>query len=271
MKPSLLIAGAGYLGSEIANLAKNHHVSTATKSGEDGHEACDLSSAEKVFRLSRKIPTPKVIVHCASSGRGGAEAYRAVFIEGARNLLAAFPESHLILTSSTSVYHQTDGSDVDEDSPTEPIRETSQLLLEAEKIVLDSGGTIARLAGLYGPGRSVVLRKFLDGTAVIEEAGQRIFNQIHVKDAALATLHLAKGRLSGVFNVSDNSPISQLECYQGLAEYFDKQLPPTGKKNTSRKRAWTHKRVLNRKIRETGWEPAFPQFFDALDSLASDS
>lgn len=271
MKSSLLIAGAGYLGSEIAKLAKDYQVTTATKSGENGHEACDLSSPEQVFKLSRKAPTPEVIVHCASSGRGGAEAYHAVFIEGARNLLAAFPDSHLILTSSTSVYHQTDGSDVDENSPTEPIRETSQFLLEAEKIVLDSGGTIARLAGLYGPGRSVVLRKFLDKTAMIEESGQRILNQIHVKDAALATLHLAKHKLSGIFNVSDDAPISQLECYQGLAEHFDKPLPPTGEKNTSRKRAWTHKRVLNRKIRETSWKPTFPRFFDALDSLTSDS
>lgn len=271
MKPSLLIAGAGYLGSEIADLAHDYHVTTATKSGGDGHEACDLSSPEQVSNLASKIPNPAVIVHCASSGRGGADAYRKVFITGAGNLLKSFPESHLILTSSTSVYHQTDGSDVDESSPTDPIRETSQLLLEAEQIVLDSGGTVARLAGLYGPGRSVVLRKFLDGSAVIEETGQRILNQIHVKDAALATLHLAGQKLNGVFNVSDDHPISQLECYQGLADFFDKPLPPRGEKNTSRKRAWTHKRVLNRKIRETGWKPTFPGYFDALDSLTSAS
>ena len=96
-------------------------------------------------------------------------------------------------------------------------------------------------------------------------------NQIHVRDAALATLHLADKKLAGIFNISDNQPISQLNCYKGLADYFDKPLPVTGEKNTSRKRAWTHKRVLNRKIRETGWEPSFPQYFDALDSLTSNS
>lgn len=271
MKSSLLIAGAGYLGSEIANLATDCRVTTSTKSGGNGHEACDLSSPKQVSDLSKKIPPPEVIVHCASSGRGGAEAYRAVFVKGAQNLLRSFPDSHLILTSSTSVYHQTDGSGVDEASPTFPIRETSQLLLEAEQIVLGSNGTVARLSGLYGPGRSVILRKFLDGSAVIEESGQRILNQIHVQDAALATLHLAHQKLSGIFNVADDHPISQLRCYQGLADYFDKPLPPTSEKNTSRKRAWTHKRVLNRKIRETGWKPIFPRYFDALDSLTSAS
>lgn len=272
MKPVLLIAGAGYLGCEIARQASGTHlVVTLTKSGDESHEACDLSSPGQVAALAQKIPSPATVIHCASSGRGGAEAYREVFIQGSRHLQDSFPDSHLILTSSTSVYHQTDGSEVDESSETQPIRETSQLLLEAEKIVLEGGGTVARLSGLYGPGRSVVLRKFLDGSAVIEESGQRILNQIHVEDAASAVLHLAQNRLPGIFNVADDQPLSQRACYQGLAEHFDRPLPPTGEKNTSRKRAWTSKQVLNAKIRNTGWSPTFPVFFDALDSLVPDS
>jgi len=261
--PHLLIAGAGYLGSEIRRQAKIH-VTALTKSGDSESLACDLSDLAQVQAIAAKIDSPSSIIHCASSGRGGAEAYRAVFIEGCRNLITAFPQAHLLLTSSTSVYHQTDGSEVDESSPTEPIRETSQLLLEAEKIVLDHGGTVARLAGLYGPDRSVVYRKFMEGSATIEEDGRRILNQIHREDAASACLHLADGKLSGLFNVADNTPISQLECYQGLSEIFDKPLPPIGEKNTSRKRAWTHKRVLNQKIRETHWSPKFSSFLEAV-------
>jgi len=271
MKPVILIAGAGYLGTEIARQASTFEVITATKSGDDSHEGCDLSSSDEVAALAEKFPDPDLVIHCASSGRGGPDAYRDVFIKGARHLLQSFPKSHLLLTSSTSVYHQTDGSEVDESSPTKPIRETSQLLLEAEEIVLSRQGTVARLGGLYGPGRSVVLRKFLDGSAVIEESGQRILNQIHVEDAASACLHLASGKLPGLFNVCDDQPISQLECYQGLARYFDKALPPTGEKNTSRKRAWTNKKVVNDKIRATGWAPSFPVYFDALDKLTSSS
>lgn len=266
--PVLFIAGAGYLGTEIARQASDHQVVTATKTGDASHHACDLSSPTSVRALAQKMPRPAVITHCASSGRGGPEAYREVFLKGSQHLLETFPESHLILTSSTSVYHQTDGSEVDESSPTEPIRETSQLLLEAEKIVLEAGGTVARLAGLYGPGRSVILRKFLEGSAVIEEEGQRILNQIHVADAASAVLHLARHQLPGIFNVADDRPLSQLACYQGLARHFDRPLPPGGEKNTSRKRAWTNKKVLNAKIRRTGWTPDYPCYFDALGSLA---
>ena len=71
MKPSLLIAGAGYLGSEIAKLATTYHVTTSTKSGGDGHEACDLSSFKEVSDLAEKIQPPEVIVHCASSDVAG--------------------------------------------------------------------------------------------------------------------------------------------------------------------------------------------------------
>jgi SAM-dependent methyltransferase len=41
--------------------------------------------------------------------------------------------------------------------------------VEAEQIALDSGGSIARLSGIYGPGRSVLLKKFLSGEALLEE------------------------------------------------------------------------------------------------------
>lgn len=264
MKPSLLIAGAGYLGQEIARLAEPHYqVHALTKSGGVGSMACDLSDDAEVARIAGLIPAPDYVIHCASSGRGGPDAYRGVFIKGCRSLLDHFPKSKLLFTSSTSVYHQIDGSDVDECSPTIPERETSQLLLEAENIVINGGGTVARLAGLYGPDRSVVWRKFNTDEAAIEEDGRRILNQINVHDAARACLFLLENDASGIFNVSDSTPLSQLETYQGLSEILDKPLPPTGEKNTSRKRAWTHKKVLNAKLTNLGWKPKYPSFLDA--------
>lgn len=264
----LLIAGAGFLGSEIARLASSdYRVTTLTKSGGDGSLACDLSSRADVQHLAANIDPPDLMIHSASSGRGGPEAYRGVFLDGTLFLKEAFPNAHLLLTSSTSVYHQTNGEEVDETSRTAPDRETSRILLEAEQQV----DTAARLGGLYGPNRSVIFRKFMDGSAVIEEDGRRILNQIHVIDAARACLFLASGRHRGIFNVTDNHPMSQLACYTEMARRFQRDLPPTGERNLSRKRAWTHKLVKNDKLRLLGWEPTFPSFLDALDSLAAAS
>ena len=45
-------------------------------------------------------------------------------------------------------------------------------------------------------------------------------------------------------------------------------MPPTGPRDPDRKRGWTHKRVSNAKLRATGWEPRFPCFLDAVESIA---
>jgi nucleoside-diphosphate-sugar epimerase len=101
------------------------------------------------------------------------DAYRAVYRDGLEHLRDAFSPKRLVFTGSTSVYSQTDGDGCSEDSPAEPDRETGRVLLEAEKIALDDGGIVARLAGIYGPGRSVLLKKFLEGSAVLEAGGNR--------------------------------------------------------------------------------------------------
>ncbi|HEY8961856.1 MAG TPA: NAD-dependent epimerase/dehydratase family protein [Luteolibacter sp.] len=282
----LLLLGHGYLGQAISRefLAAGWQVTAISRHGDSSNPqsairnpqllelACDLTSPSDVAALSTRISPPDLLIHCASSGRGGAEAYRSVYLEGCQHLLDAFPQIPLIFTSSTSVYAQTDGSEVTEESPAEPDRDTGKILRETEELVLASGGTVARLAGIYGPGRSVLLKKFLSGDAVIEEDGGRFLNQIHRDDAAQALLRLGSqisNLKSQIFNVSDSRPLTQLECYTGLARLFAKPLPPTGPRDLNRKRGWTHKRVSNAKLRATGWQPEFPRFLDAASGIAA--
>ena len=118
-------------------------------------------------------------------------AYRAVYLDGARNLFEVLTPRRLVFTSSTSVYAQTDGGWVDEESAALPEVETGRLLRETEEFVLHTGGIVARIAGIYGPGRSVLLRKFFAGEAVIEDGGARYLNQVHRDDVATALLALA--------------------------------------------------------------------------------
>lgn len=262
----VLLIGYGYLGREIGRVFREDgwDVIPVSLSGAEHSLGCDVGSAAGVARL----PAADFIVHCAASGRGGAEAYRHVYVEGCRNLAKSFPGVPLLFTSSTSVYAQTDGSVVNEDSPAEPDRETGRLLLEAENITLAAGGVVARLSGIYGPGRSVILRKFLSGEAVIEEDGRRFLNQIHRDDAARAVLHLARTGAAGIFNVSDSTPLSQLACYQELGRIFRRPLPPAGPRDVNRKRGWTHKRVANAKLLASGWQPVFPSFPEAAAGIA---
>ncbi len=263
----LLLIGHGYLGQAIAHEFRQNgwNVVSTTLSGSDGTLTCDVGNSAAVSQL----PSADFIVHCAASGRGGAEAYQHVYVDGCRNLVAAFPNTPVLFTSSTSVYAQTDGSTVTEESPTIPDRETGSLLLAAEETVLNSNGIVARLSGIYGPGRSVILRKFLSGEAVIEEDGRRFLNQIHRDDAARAIFHLATAHLSGVFNVSDSIPLTQLACYEKLSEIFSLPLPPSGPRDLNRKRGWTHKRVSNMKLLDAGWQPRYPSFIDAAPAISA--
>lgn len=272
--PHLLLCGHGYLGQAISRefILNGWSVSAVSRSGTPDavpkELACDITSSEEVAVLEELAPD--FIIHCAASGRGGPDAYRAVYLEGCRNILQTFPNIPLLFTSSTSVYAQTDGSEVTEESPAEPDRETGKILRETEDLVLSQGGIVTRLAGIYGPGRSVILRKFLRGESVIEEDGRRYLNQIHRDDAASAILHLAKtaSKDPGIFNVADSHPLSQLECFKALSELFQRPLPPSGPRDPDRKRGWTHKRVSNAKLRARAWHPLYPSFLDAAPEIA---
>lgn len=274
----ILIAGSGYLGTALGDRlhAGGHAVIGLTRSPESARtlsasqgwpvHAADLTDPTSLAALPG---TFDVVAHCASSGRGGAEAYRAVFLEGARALRAAFPGARLVFTSSTSVYGQTDGSLVTEDSAAEPDRETGRLLLAAENETRAAGGTVVRLGGLYGPGRSVYLERILAGTATIESgAVSRWLNQIHRDDAAaaLATVIEAPApTVAGqIFNAVDDTPLTQRECYEGLARHFGLPIPPEAAPDLERKRAWTHKRVDNARLKSLGWRPRYPSYLDAV-------
>lgn len=263
----LLLLGHGYLGKAIARRFREEgwQVTAVSRSGDGDSIACDVSEREAVLTLA----DADAVVHCAASGRGGgAEAYRKVYVDGCLHLAERFAGKPLLFTSSSSVYGQTDGSVVTEDSPAEPDRETGRLLLAAESVVLGAGGVVARLSGIYGPGRSVILNKFLRGEAVIEEDGRRYLNQIHREDAAAAVFHLIDSAASGIFNVCDSMPLTQRSCYEALSQLFGRPLPPTGPRDLDRKRGWTHKQVSNAKLCATGWQPQFPSFLDAAPFVA---
>lgn len=265
----LLLIGNGYLGQAITCEFRGHgwDVTTVSLTGGDGSISADIGDANE----TGKLPAADFIVHCAASGRGGEDAYQHVYVDGCRNLTTRFPGLPLLFTSSTSVYAQIDGSVVAEESATLPDRETGKLLLAAEKITLDAGGIVTRLGGIYGPGRSVILKKFLSGSAVIEDDGRRFLNQIHRDDAARAIFHLASLTLpprGEIFNLCDSTPLTQVDCYQKLGGIFTHPLPPHGPRDLMRKRGWTHKQVSNQKLLSTGWQPKFPSFLDAAADLA---
>lgn len=274
--PRVVLAGCGFLGDAAAGLffEAGWRVlglcatrETASRLASRPYEVRALDFS-KPFDPPAEWSRPELVVHCASSGGGGADSYRAVYRDGLANLLDAFKPRRVIFTGSTSVYDQQLGEEVDETSPTEPPRETGKILLEAEAIALGAGGSVARLGGIYGPGRAMFLKKFLEGGAALEDGGGRFVNLIHRDDAARALLRLAdSGLAAGIYNVVDDAPPTQRVLYGWIAEYFEKPMPPEGPVDPNRKRGLNSKRVSNRKMRSTGWKPQFSSFREALPQL----
>jgi nucleoside-diphosphate-sugar epimerase len=271
-----LVVGCGYIGLPLALLWRDGgdeivawvHSPASAGIIEQHNFPQIVTGSVAVERLWRQlVPCDRVIL-CASSNRGGPEMYREVFLEGARMIQAHQPAAKKIFVSSTSVYGQSEGEVVTEESATEPATETGQILREAEKVALAAGATVVRSAGIYGPGRGVLWEKFRRGEAVIEGDGSRWLNQIYRDDlvAALALL-MERGEPGQIYNVADDEPVMMHDFYAWCAEYLGRPLPPLGPVKRDRKRGLTNKRVSNSKLRDLGWRPIYSSFREGVTAM----
>jgi nucleoside-diphosphate-sugar epimerase len=274
--PRILIAGCGYVGEATADLFHSagwnvegwvHSKQSAALLSAKPYSVrvVDISQPGEVGECARRFDA---VIHCASSRGGDAQAYCQIYLNGARNLLEAFAGTKILFTSSTSVYAQRDASFVTEESETKPVMETGRILLETEKLILGKGETVVRLAGIYGPRRSALLSKFLNGTATTDPHKDRFVNQVHRDDIASALfLLLNRGAQESpeIYNVVDDQPLLQSDCYRWLAQRLNRPLPPVRRAEEPSKRGDTNKRVSNSKLRRLGWAPQYPTFADAME------
>ncbi len=273
-----LIIGCGYLGLPLALRYRDagdtvwawvHSPASAQALAEHRFERVIAGSVAEVA-LWNELKDFDRVIHCASSGRGGPEAYREVFLEGVRRLVAHQPRARKLFVSSTSVYGQAGGEIVTEESSTEPAAETGKILREAEKVMLGAGGLVVRSSGIYGPGRAVLLEKLRRGDAVIEGDGSRWINQIHRDDLVGAVAQvMERGEAGTVYNASDNEPVTQRAFYTWCTEFLHLPMPPHGPVNTGRKRGLTNKRVSNARLRGLGWTPKYPTFREGIATRSS--
>ncbi len=189
---------------------------------------------------------------------------REVYVTGLRNVLAALPRGgRFIYISSTSVYGQTDGSVVDEASPTEPLEESGRVVLEAETVLreLRPDAVVLRFAGIYGPGRVLRRQALLNGEPLVGDADKWL-NLIHVEDGARAVLAAeARGREGETYLIADDTPVRRREFYTHLARVLG--APPA--RFEHRDAVEANRRITNQRARaELGWAPRFPSYVEGL-------
>jgi nucleoside-diphosphate-sugar epimerase len=200
-----------------------------------------------------------------------------------RDDLAALPDLVWVgYLSTVGVYGDWQGQWVDETSPTRPISERSLRRVQAERAWLafarETGKRVEvfRLAGIYGPGRSVIGTLRAGKARRIVKAGQ-VFNRIHVDDVA-RVLAAAIDRATGhsVYNVCDDEPAPPQDVVAYAAELLGLPVPPEVAYETvgltgMAASFWAEsKRVSNARIKaDLGVALIYPTYREGLRALAA--
>jgi nucleoside-diphosphate-sugar epimerase len=134
--------------------------------------------------------------------------------------------------STVGVYGDQHGRWVDETTAPAPNSERTEARVQAEKEWLAFGEEtgipvhIFRLAGIYGPGRSV-FDKLMAGTARRINKDGQVFSRIHVEDiASVLEASMARPRGGAIYNVADDEPAAPGEVVAYAAELIGVPVPP---------------------------------------------
>lgn len=268
----ILVAGAGYTGSRIAFYfsEKKQKVWALTRTGILNQKFEESGIRPIVADLTRPetlcdLPDVNFIVIATAPDEGTEENYRAIYLDGVRNLLASYRQKQgqpfILYISSTAVWRARGGEWVDETAPPDPETEKGRILAEAEKNVLESGfpSAVFRLAGIYGPGRNRL--KSLESGKV--PAGEDAYmNMIHVDDIVRAVPVLLKSAETGhVYTGVDDRPVLRSDFYRELAELTGKKL------DFSFKGPGEGKRCRNDKIKALKFEFLYSTFREGYESF----
>lgn len=235
----LVIFGCGYVGSALADaaLARGAQVTALTRNAEKAARlrARGLTVVEGDLADARWhdaiAPGADIVVNTVSAADPSPAGYRRSYVDGMRSILrwaerGERPVGTFIYTSSTGVYPQGGGVEVDEESPTDGASPTGKILAEAEQLLRAAPATavsrrfVLRLAGIYGPGRHHLLNALRGGSTTFSGSPGFRQNLAHRDDIVSAILACAAAPASvrnEVFNVSDDAPATRAELLNWLA------------------------------------------------------
>ena len=283
----LLILGCGYTGRRVGSLLVEcgWHVTGTRTTEARASELHDEGFAGAVFDGARPSAKVRHAIRRATHVLctiAPTEAGDPVLVHHRQDLEQAPELRWMAYLSTTGVYGDRGGGAVDESSEPCPGTDRSRRRVKAESAwqALSEGRAtplqIFRLAGIYGPGRSV-LDRLRDGSATRIVGRGLVFNRIHVADIVGAVIAgMDQGRPSGVFNLADDEPAPPAT----VVEYGAKLLgidPPeavpleeAGLSSTARSFYEENKRVSNHRLKaEFGYRLMYPTYREGLESIAT--
>ncbi|MFP6854224.1 MAG: NAD-dependent epimerase/dehydratase family protein [Opitutales bacterium] len=297
MEPGIVILGCGYLGQELARqaLSKGFRVTALTRNGETAeclrregaHLVVEADLDDDVWH-GQINPEQDFVINCVGAAGGGMTGYVKSYLNGQNSVLRWLDKGRIgtfVFTSSVSVYPQTDGSMVSEESSHEGVSERGALLLEAERVVFPGPDSIdrsfvLRLGGIYGPSRHLFLDRLRLGDRELPGCAEFFLNLIHRDDACSAVwaaLEAPADMLGCVYNVSDGYPVTRGDLVSWLAARTGSAPVEFSGQSSSRHRSAAESVMPNRRVdnalivQELDWHPRYPSFREGYDSMLVES
>lgn len=278
----IFVAGCGFTGARILEQLRvaGHELWGMNRSGGILAGIPVLKGdvlAEGGLEALRELPEMDLLISTLSgTGLLDPEAYRSLYVDGPRRIGRALKwrgPSTCWMLGSTGVYGIEDGGWVTEQTPTEPLHAAGKVQVEAEKAVGSAfeRSCILRLSGLYGPGRTRLIRQALRQGPYLKP--ELWANQIHREDVAglVAFLAAKLPEPPPVLLVSDRQPARRKEIFDWVrAELkrpegcYDEDHPQRAGVNRG------NKRVDSSLMQSLGYEWTFPTFREGLTPLLRD-
>ena len=235
----LLVVGAGYTGARLAHRLAARGPVVAVCSRPDTARAIRGPAIES---LALDLDAPDTPLCATLEGRAfGAVAYLVpppASGEDDPRLARLLPNvgrpgTRFVYVSTTGVYGNADGGDVDEETSPRPTTPRARRRLAAETRLRAAAAadgfsfTILRVPGIYGPGR-LPLERLRRGEAVLDPRDAGVTNRIHVDDLveALGLCATHPAAADRIYNVTDGSPCSTTIYLETLAQMVGLPPPP---------------------------------------------
>ena len=223
----LLIFGLGYVGRALAAASDGAGVTgTARRS------ISDLSGTVACIPPEETVRVLATATHLLVTAPPGTEGDPLLALDGAYAALARSPVRWIGYLSTTGVYGDRGGGWVNETTPPAPSSERTARRVAAEAAWLAFADRRAvdlfRLAGIYGPGRSV-LDDLRSGRARRIVKPGHAFGRIHRDDIVRAirtAMAQERGPGARILNLSDDEPAESTAVIEEAARLLGVAPPP---------------------------------------------
>jgi nucleoside-diphosphate-sugar epimerase len=243
----------------------------------DGIEAFVFDGQRAEAAIAPRLAEAEALIVSIAPGAGDVVLARFANAIGAMRRLSA-----IVYLSTIGVYGDHGGAWIDETSVASPRSERGRARLAAEQQWIALGASmdvpvhILRLAGIYGPGRNLLLKLRAGQARRIVKPGQT-FNRAHVEDIAQAIgLTLLAGGRGEVWNVADDEPAPPQDVIAFAAGLLGLPPPPEEPFETAEMTPMArsfyadNRRVsIARLKRELGFAPKYPTYREGLRALAA--